>query len=146
MAMLADQAEAEDVVQETLLAAYQTFGSWRRESSVRAWLCGIARNKALQRLERHKRRTRRLRLVADNERSEAGAEAFLELRQKAESARAAIERIRPSEREALLLRYVAELDFSEIAKLCGTTEPTVRKRISRGLASLREQVRRSEEP
>ena len=149
MAMLADQAEAEDIVQETLLTAYAGFASWRREGSVRAWLLGIARNKALKLAERQQRRGAKLRLIEGGEPSTrgpaAGAEEWLALKQKAELARSALEQIRPTEREALLLRYVAELDFEAVAALCGISEVTARKRISRGIAHLREVLRASEE-
>jgi RNA polymerase sigma-70 factor (ECF subfamily) len=58
-------------------------------------------------------------------------------RQRAERARAALEAVRPSEREALLLRYVAELSYQEVGQACGLEETAARKRVSRGLANLR---------
>ena len=149
MAILGDQAEAEDVVQETLLTAHAGFASWWREGSVRAWLLGIARNKALKVVERRQRRAK-LRLIEGGETSvrgsTPGAEEWLVLKQKAELARSALEQIRPTEREALLLRYVAELEFDGVASLCGISEVTARKRISRGIAHLREVLRDAEEP
>jgi len=143
MAMLADQAEAEDLVQETLLAAYAGFATWRREGSVRAWLLGVARKKALKQLEQRRRHTAKLHLVKGGEAAqhrESGAEELLVLKQKADLARTALGRIRPTEREALLLRYVGELCFGDVAEACGATEATARKRVSRGLAHLRDAV------
>ena len=43
MAFTGSQAESEELVQETLLAAYDGFPQYRAEGSVRAWLFGIAR-------------------------------------------------------------------------------------------------------
>ena len=59
-------------------------------------------------------------------------------RQRAERARAALEQIRPSEREAVVLRYAAELSFREVGEACGIDEAAARKRVSRALARLRE--------
>ena len=146
MAMLGDQGDAEDVVQETLLAAYSGFASWRREGSVRAWLLGIARKKSLKRLESQQRRGARLRAIQGGEGVDRGAEELLVLKQQAERARSALEQIRPTEREALLLRYVGELDFGGVAEACETSEVTARKRVSRGLARLRELLSTTEEP
>jgi RNA polymerase sigma-70 factor (ECF subfamily) len=146
MAMLGDQGDAEDVVQETLLAAYSAFTSWRREGSLGAWLLGIARKKSLKRLESRQRRGVRLRAIQGGEGMDRGAEELLVLKQRAERARSALEQIRPTEREALLLRYVGELDFSGVARACETNEVTARKRVSRGLARLRELLSKAEEP
>ena len=38
MAFTGSQAEAEELVQETLIAAYDGFGSWRGEGTVKSWL------------------------------------------------------------------------------------------------------------
>lgn len=136
MAMVGSQAEAEDLAQETLLAAHDGFDGWRGDGSVRAWLCAIARRKCARHLERSRRQQNRLRLVHDAAR--AGTEERVLLKQRAERARAALSHIRPSEREALLLRYVAELSFRDLASACGIEETAARKRVSRAIARLRE--------
>jgi RNA polymerase sigma-70 factor (ECF subfamily) len=51
--------------------------------------------------------------------------------------RDALEKLKPSEREALVLRFVADLSHREIAVACGLDEAAARKRISRALARLR---------
>jgi RNA polymerase sigma-70 factor (ECF subfamily) len=140
MALLGSQAEAQDLLQETLLAAYDSFDEWRREGSLRAWLCGIARRQCARHLERKLRRERRLRLVHDANETELSEELAL-LRQRAEHARLALEQIRPSEREALVLRYAGELSFRDVALACGIDEAAARKRVSRGLARLREALK-----
>ena len=137
MALVGTQAEAEDLAQETLLAAHDAFGDFRGEGSIRAWLFGIARKKCARHLERRVRRESRLRLVHDATRADAADEQF-HRRQRAEQARAALEQIRPSEREAVVLRYAAELSFREVGEACGIDEAAARKRVSRALARLRD--------
>lgn len=137
MALLGDQAEAEEAVQEALLAAYDAFPSYRGEGSVRGWLLGIARRMCARRLAKRVRRQRRLQLIHD-----AGAEAQLpddlvERRRHARRIRQALEDLKPSDREAVLLRYGSDLSYREIAHLCGVDEAAARKRTSRALMKLR---------
>ena len=135
MAMLGSQAEAEEALQDTLIAAHEAFGSWRAEGTVRAWLFGIARRVCARRLEAREVRERRLRLV--NETPAPGPDALVDAARRAVQVRDALSRITPTEREALLLRYEGDLSFKEIAQACGCDEATARKRASRGLERLR---------
>jgi len=143
MAMLGSQVDADDATQESLLSAYRAFAEYRHEGTLRSWLLGIARNKCLQHLERHRRRGARLRLVRA---AEAGADTPRELDQelieRAEQARVLLERVRPSDRDALLLRYCGELSFKEVAAACGIEETAARKRVSRALLALRSTLRK----
>jgi RNA polymerase sigma-70 factor (ECF subfamily) len=133
MAMLGSQAEADDAVQETLLAAHTAFDGFRGEGSLRAWLFGIARRRCARALEQ------RGPLGAAAEQTDPRmADELLDVRRRAETARALLARVRPSEREALLLRYTAELSFREVGEALGIDEATARKRVSRALGRLRE--------
>lgn len=139
MALVGSQAEADDLAQETLLAAYDAFADYRADGSLRAWLFAIARRKCARHLERRLRQGNRLRLVHDADRQQTTEELVL-ARQRAERARAALGRIRPSEREALVLRFAGELSYREVATACGIDEAAARKRVSRALARLRTSV------
>lgn len=143
MALLGSQAEAEDATQEILLEAHASFGNWRAEGSLKSWLFTIARRRCAKTLEKRGRRDNRLRLVPSAPGTEH-AEDWLLRRERAQRARAAIEQIRPSEREALTLRYAAELSFREVGDACGIDEAAARKRVSRALARLRSVIERSE--
>lgn len=139
MAIAGSRAEADDLTQETLLDAHAAFAGFRGEGSLRSWLLGIARRKAARHVEKRSRREARLRLVHDAERDDASDE-LVALRQKAERARKLLDRIRPSEREALLLRYSGELSYREVGSACGIDEAAARKRVSRALARLRDEL------
>ena len=134
MAMLGSQVDADDVTQDTLIAAHRAFAEYRKEGTLRSWLLGIARNKCLQHLEKHRRRGARLRLVRA---ADAPRQPDQDLLERAEQARALLERVRPSDRDALLLRYCGELSFKEVAAACGIAETAARKRVSRALLALR---------
>ena len=138
MALLGDQAEAEEVLQEALLAAYDGFGDLRGDA-VRPWLYGIARRMCARRLAKRTRRAGRLRLIHDaGEGAAEAADELLERRQRAESVRRGLEELKPSDREALLLRYEAGLSYREVGEVQATSEATARKRASRALARLRD--------
>lgn len=139
MALTGSQAEAEELVQETLIAAYDAFPSFRFEGSVRSWLYGIARRICGRHNEMKNRRQARLRLVHDTGRGADVSELAIE-RERAIRARAALASLKPSEREAVVLRYDAGLSFREVAEACGVDEAAARKRVSRALIRLRESL------
>ena len=135
MAMLGSQSDADELTEETLLAAHQSFAEYGGGGSLRAWLLGIARNKCLQQLEKGRRRGAKLG-AADDARSPSADDA-LGAKARAERARALLEAVRPSDRDALLLRFLADLSFKEMAAALGIDEATARKRVSRALTRLR---------
>lgn len=137
MALLGDAAEAEEVLQESLVAAYHAMSGYRGEGSVRAWLLGIVRRQCARRTATRVRRERRLRLVHDANASAPLPDEELERRRRGERVRDALEELKPSDREALLLRYESGLSFAEIALLQSVDEAAARKRTSRALARLR---------
>lgn len=150
MALLRCQAEAEDVVQETLVAAYHAMPSYRGEASVRAWLCGIARRLCAKRLEKKSRRQRLWQAetqagetvgLAQPNPDRVCPEEALERQARLQALYAALAQLKPSEREAVLLRYSADMSYRDIAASCGIAEAAARKRTSRALVQLRALLR-----
>jgi RNA polymerase sigma-70 factor (ECF subfamily) len=137
MALLGRQADAEEALQETLLQAYRAMSTYRAEGTVRAWLFGIARRVCARRLEARVSSARRLQLVHDADRPSPLPDALAEAAARAATVRGALERLTPTEREAVLLRYESDLSFREVGLACGIDEATARKRCSRGLDRLR---------
>jgi len=134
MALLGSQADADEATQETLLRAHRAMATYRGEGSVKAWLCGIARHVCAHALETRRRGRQLLEVVPAP--GEASPDE-LARRQLARLLRDALARLKPTEREALVLRYVADLGHREIAAACNIDEAAARKRISRALARLR---------
>ncbi|HEY1556103.1 MAG TPA: RNA polymerase sigma factor [Kofleriaceae bacterium] len=133
MALLGSQADADEAVQETLLRAHRAMASYRAEGSIKSWLCGIARHVCAHVLETRRRGREVLELVP----TEGEARDAFAARRRARVLRDALAKLKPSEREALVLRFVADLDHKDIASVCGIDEAAARKRTSRALARLR---------
>ena len=66
-----------------------------------------------------------------------GADELLSARRRGERLRLALEQLKPSERDAVVLRFEGELSFREVGESCGIDEATARKRVSRALEKLR---------
>jgi RNA polymerase sigma-70 factor (ECF subfamily) len=143
MALLGSASEADDALQDTLLAAHSSFGTFRGEGSFRAWLFSIARRRCARVIERRVKQPSVEGQAADDAggSSSEPADDLVDARRRALAARALLARVRPTEREALLLRYEAGLSYREVGEACGVDEAAARKRVSRGLARLREFVK-----
>ena len=133
MALLGSQADADEATQETLLRAHRGMASYRGEGSVKSWLCGIARHVCVHMLESR----RRGRDIAERAGLPDDSQDAFAIRRRARAIRRGLDQLRPSEREALVLRYVADLPHREIATALSLDEAAARKRISRALAHLR---------
>jgi len=137
MAMLGNQAEAEEAVQETFLSAHRAIGQFRGESRVRAWLFTIARRICARRLALRVRDGKRLLLARETISDVASPLELADEARRARSVRAALAKLKPSEREILLLRYQSGLSFREVVEVSGLRPAAARKRTSRALARLR---------
>jgi RNA polymerase sigma-70 factor (ECF subfamily) len=137
MAFLGSQADAEEATQETLLAAFDAMAGFRADGTVRSWLFASARRVCARRVETRSRRDAKLRLVRADGGESPGAEVLLAAQQRAERVRRALSDLKPTERDAVVLRYEAELSFREVAEACGIDEAAARKRVSRALERLR---------
>jgi RNA polymerase sigma-70 factor (ECF subfamily) len=126
-----DWAAADDLAQETFIAAWSRIGRLRGGASVRAWLCGIGYNKHLTAVRSGVRdRAREARFQQDEE---PVAEAALEDRIALERAMADL----PVEQRACVaLCLAAEFSHSEAAEALDLPLGTVKSHVARGRARL----------
>jgi len=138
--------DAEDCVQDALLSAWKSLGSFEG-TSFRAWVFRIVTNRALDRL-RSRRRHPELPLdpPAEDDDSAGWAEPaalgpeLADLASDREALRVveeALDRIPPDQRAALLLRDVEGFAYEEIATITSTEIGTVKSRIHRGRLAVR---------
>jgi RNA polymerase sigma-70 factor (ECF subfamily) len=146
--MCRDPEDAEDVLQDTLLAMARSVRDFRGASSISTWLYAITRNFCLR-----KRRKRKLEPSTTHSlESEAGAEATqmadsgkrpdeaLAGREVETALAGAIDALAPKYREVLLLRDVEGLSAAETAEVLGIGVPAVKSRLHRARLAVRAQV------
>ncbi len=135
-----DRALAEDIVATTFERALRgRRGFDRRKSSEKTWLYSIALNCLTDELRRNAagaRATERLRATVPA----AGTDSWVQDVADRDLLAAALEAIAPEEREAIALRYGADLTVPEIARVTRVSATTAQGRVYRGLRKLRERL------
>jgi RNA polymerase sigma factor (sigma-70 family) len=127
--ILRDHHAAEDVVVETLLAAFDHAGSLRDPDALRSWLLRIATNRALG-MRRSDARLVGLDMSPDQPRSDPDAAERLTLL-------GVVHRLPVRMRAAVVLRYYADLPVRDVAAALGTSENTVKTQLRESLERLR---------
>jgi RNA polymerase sigma-70 factor (ECF subfamily) len=144
-----DAAAAEDVVQDTWVAALESPAPLdaRGESGLRAWLAAVARNLALKRRTQEDVRRRHERAAARAE-SRADVDPLdqlgrLQLQRALADALLALDE---PYRTAVVSRYLDGLGYDELARREEISRVAARQRVSRGLALLRGRLERAHGP
>jgi RNA polymerase sigma-70 factor, ECF subfamily len=141
MRVLRDPLAAEDAAQEAMLRAWRQRDSCQHQDEPMGWIVQIARNEALRRLGRDRRRAE-CELPSDDDRplemSASGPEGRLE---EVLDLRRALADVPPEERALLTLRYGADLAQPDIAEMLAIPEGTVKVRLFRA----RKRIRRAME-
>ena len=146
-AILGNQADAQDAMQDTLLSAFKHIGGFQGRSRFSTWLVSIARNKALQGLRDRKNvesldqddyeedrdfRPRQVRAWQDNPEQ---CYSNFEIRQLIERG---ILGLPAKYRVVVMLRDIEQLSTDEVARQLGLSVPAVKVRLLRGRLMLRE--------
>jgi len=136
--ILGRQHDAEDVTQESFVAAFRALASYRGDGPPRAWLLRIATRQAYRRLSQ-RRPTAELEAAGEVALADAGADpqrvvAAVETRDEVRDAVAALPE---PYREVLSLRFFGELSLAEVAEATGRPLGTVKTHLRRGLERLR---------
>jgi RNA polymerase sigma-70 factor (ECF subfamily) len=144
-AILRDQKESEDVLQEAFVQMWKRTASYdASRSSLFTWAVMISRHKAIDRLRSRQRQSRLAEAVA-NETDEMSmsapgdrADNVLARNDERERVRAALAQLGEAQREALDLAFFAGMTQTQISEKLGAPLGTVKARIRRGLLALRE--------
>ncbi len=148
--MLGSPQSAEDAAQEAFLSAFRSLGRMRGPT-VRAWLLRIASNACIDEIRRRQRQPQ-LSLDAspddgasgrklDPPDPAAGPEQMVLRFELLDALRSELLRLPADQRLAVVLCDVEGLSYAEIAATLGSSVGTVKSRISRGRARLRDGVR-----
>ena len=130
--ILRDPSEAEDVVIETLLTAFERGGDIRDERALRAWLLRVAANHALSR----RRTTARLVRLDLAPETVGGGDLAADSSTRVTLLNG-VDSLPAQMRAAIVLRYYADLSVEEVATALGKSPNTVKAQLQTALDRLR---------
>lgn len=151
--LLANPFDAQEITQDAFLRAYRALTTRYDEAKCAGlvlgpWLYRIARN-----LAHNRRRTRRSRREMPLEESGDGhvsllrcppeAARSLEATEQTRILQLALGRLKPEGRDVILLRFMEEMSYAEIAAIIGASEASVRGKVFRALGKLRSAFRKT---
>jgi RNA polymerase sigma-70 factor (ECF subfamily) len=153
--MIGNQEEAKDLSQDVFVQVFKAIGSFRGDSKFSTWIYRIAVNLCKNRVKylkvRHASEQDELDSVTEKSLGDArpaGGQGLgrpdeqMAGKQVERIVQKAIQELEPSFRECLVLRDVEELSYEEIEEITGLAAGTVKSRIHRARAQLREKVER----
>jgi RNA polymerase sigma-70 factor, ECF subfamily len=137
------ESEAQDLTQDVFVRVFRSLKTYRSdEGAFGAWLARLSRNLLID----HYRRTRQERatesieeqlpMIEERAATSARPEGMLAGREASEILQAALQRLSPDLREAIILRDLQEMEYREIADILKIPEGTVKSRLNRGRAEL----------
>jgi RNA polymerase sigma-70 factor (ECF subfamily) len=143
IALTRNQADAEDLVQETYVRAKQSMQKLRADSNIKGWLLTILRNIWFNQLRKRRNAPQMVEIKAEDgiannivEPSKDSHDLYVS-KQEAEHVRTAIQKLPVDFREIILLREYEELSYLEIANVLDCPVGTVMSRLGRARAKLR---------
>lgn len=140
--VLNDHHDAEDVMQEVLVQIWNKAHLYEpRKGKPLTWVTTMARNRAIDRIRSKQRRSR---LNGDFETEnrteqfefEASSSELLEVKERSNVVRHAVDKLTPDQREAIQLAYFDGLTQAEVAERLNEPLGTVKARIRRGVTRL----------
>jgi RNA polymerase sigma-70 factor, ECF subfamily len=142
--------EAQDLTQDVFLRVFKSLGSFRAgEGSFVVWLTRLTRNLLVD----HYRRTKqervtdaiedKLPVLEERTAQFSRTDGLLAGREAGELLQAALQKLSPELREAVILRDLQDMEYREIARVLSVPEGTVKSRLNRGRAELARVLKRN---
>ncbi len=142
--ILRDPTEAQDAAQDTFVQAFQALASYRGDGPFGAWLRRIAVRVAIARVAARPNIVTLDDQILDPRRARPDADMDPEAQALGVEDRAAIAdaiaTLPAAQRDVVVLRFYGDLSLEEIARLTSHPIGTVKSRLSRGMARLRDRL------
>ena len=142
--MVGEHDLAEDLTQETFMRAYASMNTLRGESKLSTWLCGIAKNVALNTL---RGRNREFHTIEINDQSVAklsegdAPDDYLLNKELRNVIHDALERLDSDKRMVFILKLLQQRSYDEIAEITGFSTPKLKTDLHRAKAQMRRLIR-----
>ena len=134
---LGNERDADDVCQEVMLKVLYGLKNFEGKSKFKTWLYSITYNECITQYRKEKRKRRLLDALSLDPLEEASEEQAPKPEEKGGLDRWLVH-VNPIDREILVLRFVAELEFQEIADIMHMGLSATKMRYKRALDRLRE--------
>jgi RNA polymerase sigma-70 factor, ECF subfamily len=148
--------DAEDLTQEVFIKMYRTLSSYdHTKGAFATWVTTITRNLLVDHFRKSKQQRLTDSIDATSEHEDAlplseqiqdqsaPPDARVRSREVGETVHAALGKLSPELREAVILRDLQDMDYREIASVLKVPEGTVKSRINRGRAELARLLQRT---
>ncbi len=134
--ILGNREDAEEAVQDTFLRAYRALGSYKDRERFAAWVTRILVNQCRTMRARTERREA---VFSEDIDLDYAARHAIAVAQDADwpDLDAALAKLPPEQREAVVLRYTDDLTYEEMARVTGAGESALKMRVQRAFARLR---------
>jgi len=151
--MLGDSGDASDVVQEIFLKVFRNIRGFKGEAALKTWIFKIAFSEILNRLRWWKRRYRHATVSLDEDgNGKPGAdlvlkggptpEQVLQGKEREAAIQLALRKLSGDHRSIIVLRDIEGFSYNEIADVLGISIGTVKSRLARARADLKQSLMR----
>lgn len=130
-------ADARDMTQETLVAAWRQMPRLRDDAKFGAWIRQICVNRCRNELRRRARHPETTNVLADSVEVDAGSSADPVAIDRRVAVSDALGVLSPTQRAVVVLHYLVGLPLREVAATLSIPEGTVKSRLSAALVQLR---------
>lgn len=132
------ECEVDDLAQQAFVTAYENLAQYSSNAKFSTWLCQIALNKSRDAL---RARRRRLEVSMDDdldvESAATGPEEQATGKQHDAQLQAALCRLKPTEREVIVFKYIQGCSYEEVARMLGCTVEAAKVRGHRAREELK---------
>ena len=132
-----NRAEAEDVVQDTLLKVWEQRSQWEQINNLEAFALTICRNRALDVIKQAGRNTASLDKVDNGQWSMVNGQSTLEAREQISLVRRLMDSLPEVQRTIMQLRDIEGMTYQEIAQLLDISETQVKVYLHRARTKIR---------
>jgi len=139
--LVQDRMQADELAQQSFVSAFEHLRQFKGESRFSTWVCRIAINKFNDYLRSLQRQNRVMVEPSDRASNENIEENISDEQRRALVSRA-INSLRANDREMLVMKYLCDYSYEEIAALYGCSAETVKMRNARAREAFRKVIRK----
>ncbi len=112
--MVGRHEDADDVLQNTFLKAWQARDSFRGDAKIGSWLFRIATNEALNFIEKNK-------ITSDGEMPDVASDPYFDGDETERQLQRAVTALPPKQKQVFLMKYFQDMKYEEISEILGTS-------------------------